>query len=385
MLATPARKIRLLQLIDQLGPAGAEQLVLSYARGMDRSRFALHVCALRPWDQPEIVPALRALGVPVHELNQHHAYDLPILRTLIRYVRRERIDLIHTHLLASDVMGRLVGLATRRPVVSTIHNSRADLELEPRHRQWLERLTARLWCRRLIVVSDLLRPEIAAWFGVPAGRVVAIPNGVDTTRFRPRPDLDGALVRRNLVGCDGPLLVSIARLVPQKAQADLIEALVQVVACRPDVHLALVGDGPLRPALEAQTAALGVADRLVITGQRGDVPEILAAADAFVLSSRWEGMPVSLLEAMAAGCPAIATNVGGVGQLILPGQTGRLVPPGDPAALARAILECLTHPDATRAMADAARARITQEFSTTAMIRRWEALYTSVLRAPRSA
>ena len=183
------RKIRLLQLIDQLGDAGAERLVNSFAMGVDRSEFDLHVCALRPWSFPKIVPDLRAMGIPVIELDQHHAYDLNILLSLISYIRRNDIDIIHTHLLASDVMGRLAGFITRRPVVSTIHNGRTDLDNEPRHRQWMERWTARLWCRRLIVVSDLLRVEIADWFGFPLSKVTTIPNGVDTSRFSQPPRL----------------------------------------------------------------------------------------------------------------------------------------------------------------------------------------------------
>ncbi|MDQ6694821.1 MAG: glycosyltransferase, partial [Chloroflexota bacterium] len=101
------RKIRVLQLIDQLGDAGAENLLYNFAAGMDRSRFDLHICALRPWSPPKNVPAMRALGFPVMELDQHHSYDLHILRTLVDCIRRERIDIIHTHLLASDVMGRI--------------------------------------------------------------------------------------------------------------------------------------------------------------------------------------------------------------------------------------------------------------------------------------
>ena len=180
------QKIRLLQLIDQLGDAGAEQLLYTFAAGIDRSRFELHVCALRPWSQPKIVPAIRALGFPVTELDQHHAYDLPVLRSLVQYIRRHHIDIIHTHLLASDVMGRMAGFLTRCPVVSTIHNGRFDLDREPRHQQWMERWSARLWCRRLIVVSALLRDEIAEWFGLPRSRVTIDPQW-DQHRAVPTP------------------------------------------------------------------------------------------------------------------------------------------------------------------------------------------------------
>jgi glycosyltransferase involved in cell wall biosynthesis len=377
------RKVRLLQLIDQLGDAGAENLLYTFAAGVDRSWFDLHVCALRPWSQPKIAPAIRALGFPVLELNQHHAYDLPVLLTLVNYIRRHPIDIIQTHLLASDVKGRMAGFLTRRPVVSTIHNARVDLDREPRHQQWMERWSARLWCRRLIIVSALLRDETAEWFGVPRSRVIAIPNGIDTDRFRPAPGFDPGAVKQALLGGDYPMVTNVARLMPQKAQHVLVEAAALLAAGHPEARFALVGDGPLRDEIVQLAAARGVSDRLVLTGIRTDIPQILAASDVFVLSSQWEGMPLSLLEAMAAGAPAVATNVGGVGQVLQDGVTGLLVPPGDPPALAAAIAACLDAPEQARQRAAAAQATIVQTYGMRAMIRKWEAVYLHELRRSR--
>ncbi|HST04598.1 MAG TPA: glycosyltransferase, partial [Chloroflexia bacterium] len=281
------RKIRIMQLIDQLGEAGAERLVNNFAARIDRTQFDLHIYALRKWPLPKIVPDLRAMGFPVTELNQRHAYDLHILLSLISYIRSNQIDIIHTHLLASDVMGRLAGFITRRPVVSTIHNGRTDLDNEPRHRQWMERWTARLWCSRLIVVSALLREEIAAWFSFPLSKVTTIPNGVDTTSFSPPPGFDPRAMKQSLVGGDYRIVANVARLVPQKGQSYLIEAAAEVAKTRPDVRFVIVSDGELKDEITAQADALGIGDRLVITGLRADVMEILAASDVFVLSSLW--------------------------------------------------------------------------------------------------
>ena len=378
-----SQKIRLLHLIDQLGDAGAETLLYNFATGMDWSRFDLHVCALRPWSPPQIVPALRALGCTVTELDQHHAYDLPILLALIRYVRHHQINLIHTHLLASDVMGRLVGQITGVPVVSTIHNGRVDLEREPRHRQWMERWSARLWSRRLIVVSALLRDEIVDWFGLPRRRVVVIPNAANTSRFQPQPGFDPQPIKQELLGGDYRMVANVARLVPQKAQQFLIEAAAQLADTHPDVRYVLVGGGPLGDEMLALADRLGIAGRIIVTGIRSDVPAILAASDVFVLSSLWEGMPISLLEAMTAGCPAVATDVGGVGQLLQQGVTGLLVPPADAAALAAAIRECLDNPSAAQRRASAAARQIAQHYTLTAMVRKWEAVYLHELQRPR--
>ncbi|MGA7730031.1 MAG: glycosyltransferase [Chloroflexia bacterium] len=368
------RKVRVLLLIDKLGFAGAEQLLYTFAGGVDRSRFELHICGLRPGDR-QGAPAIHALGFAVTELDQHHSYDLHVLRTLAAYIRREKIDIIHTHLLAADIMGRVAGFITRRPVVSTIHNGRPDLDKEPRHQQWMERWTARLWCRRLIVVSALLREEIAEWFGLPPNRVIAIPNGIDTARFRRPPGFDAAEVKRELLGGDYRMVANVARLTPQKGQTYLVEAAAQVIATRPDVRFALVGDGPLRSEVMELASKHGIADKIVITGIRADVPRILAASNLFVLSSLWEGMPLSLLEAMASGCPAVATDVGGVAEVLDHGAMGLMVPPRDPAALARAIGECLDDPERARQRASAAQVFAEQNYGMETMIRRWEALY----------
>lgn len=369
------KKIRVLQLIDQLGDAGAENLLLNFAAGVDRSRFEPHFIALRPWPYPKIVPDIRALGWNVTELDQHHAYDFHILRALARYIHRNKINIVHTHLLASDVMGRVAGFLTRRPVVSTIHNARVDLDREPRHQQLMERYTAKLWCRRLIVVSTMLRPEIAEWFGMPLSKVIDIPNGIDTARFRPPTDLDKAEVKRELLGGDYRMIANVARLVPQKGQKYLVEAAAQVCASRPDVRFVIVGDGPLREEITALAAERGISDKLTITGIRSDVPRILGATDIFVLSSLWEGMPLSLLEAMAAGCTAVATNVGGVPEVLNHGEVGALVPPEDPSALAMAVGAYLDNPTLAREAAAKAQAYAEEHYGMAAMIRRWEKVY----------
>lgn len=368
-------KIRILQLIDRVGNAGAEMLLPTFAAGLDRTRFEVQVCGLRPRPGSLTLPALHALGVPVIELNQRNAYDLPALWSLVRYIRRQRIDIIHTHLQGADIMGRMAGFLTRTPVVSTIHNGLVDLNEEPRHRQLLERWSARLWCRRLVVVSELLRAEVTDWFGLPPDRVITIANGVDTARFRRGPEFERGPIRRALVGSDGPLITNVARLAPQKAQQYLIEATRIVAATRPDVRVALVGEGDERAALEAQARALGVSEQVVFAGFRDDIPNILAASDIFVLSSLWEGMPVALLEAMAAGCTAVVTDVGGVGQVVRDGATGFLVPPGDAAALAAALLACVTDPARARQVGAAGQAWVEQEYGMRAWVAKLENLY----------
>jgi glycosyltransferase involved in cell wall biosynthesis len=205
--------------------------------------------------------------------------------------------------------------------------------------------------------------------------VLAIPNGIDTARFRPPPEFDAGEVKRELLGGDYRMVTNVARLVPQKGQSYLVEAAARVVEGRADVRFALVGDGPLRSEIMDQASALGISDKVVITGIRADVPRILAASDVFVLSSLWEGMPLSLLEAMAAGSPAVATDVGGVAEVLDHGALGTMVPPGDPAALAVAIAGCLDHPESAGERAREAQSFAEQKYGMQTMIRKWEQVY----------
>lgn len=382
------KRLRVLQIIDVLGPGGAEMLLHTLASSIDGQRFDLHVCGLRPDYPYDLAPQIRALGIPVIGLNQRNAYDIPTLIQLVRYIRRHRIDIIHTHLLASDIMGRMAGFLTRTPVVSTVHNSREDFDHEPARRRWMERWSARLWCRRLIVVSESLREEIAGWYGLPVRRFVAIANGVDTVRFSPKPDLDKTSVKRSLLGAgaepiEGPMVLNVARLVPQKGLSYLVQAAKQVLGARPDVRFAIIGQGDLKEDLARQISELGLEGKVVLAGIRSDIPEILAASDLFVLSSLWEGLPISLLEAMSSGCPVVATEVGGVGRVLEDGVTGLLVPPEDPDALAHALLRSLNDPAEAQTRAGAAREWVHRHYSMEAWVRQLERLYVREARRPR--
>ncbi len=359
-------------------------MLRTFASGFDHSRFELHMIGLRPALNSPLPEELRALGVPVLELDQRNSYDLPAFSSLLAYLRRHRIDIIHTHLLASDIMGRMAGFLTHRPVISTIHNSRKDLDMEPLRRQMMQRWTARFMCNKLIVVSDLIHDEIVDWFGLPPDRVVIIPNGVDMDRFYRGPEFDRAAMKHSLVGGEFPVVTNVARLVPEKGQNYLIEAAQIVTKVRPEVRFIMLGDGPLMADLEAQVESLGIADKVIFTGFRNDVADVLAASNVFVLSSLWEGMPVSLLEAMAAGCPAVSTHVGGVGQVLQHNVNGLMVPPADPQALADALLQFLDNPDLAHQMSAIARDWVNERYSMHAWVHKCEALYLEELALSRA-
>lgn len=230
-----------------------------------------------------------------------------------------------------------------------------------------DNLAGRLWWR----LGWATRPEVIytsaadrVTDGRPRGHVV--PLGIDLDRFgSAKPALRQ---EASLVG-------HVARLAEQKGQRYLLEAAALVVARRPDTRFVLVGDGELRDELEAQARSLGLGDHVQFTGARADVPELLASFDVFAFPSLFEGFCVAVIEAQAAGVPVVATPVGGIRETVVHGETGLLVPPRDPAALAEAIVRLLDSPDEARRLAGEARRQVRERFSETRMVEETLTLY----------
>jgi glycosyltransferase involved in cell wall biosynthesis len=377
------KKVAVLQLIDQLGTGGAEILQSTLAASIDRDRFDWHVITLRPPGDvlPRVEVELREMGVPISVLNQKNVYDLRAVIWLNRYIRRHEIDIIHTHLEGADIVGGVAGLLARKPVVSTVHLSHNDIVGSSAAHKFLLKVTARWLCKRIAVVAESMREETAEWLGVPLRKVIAIPNGVDTGRFRVSPGLDRPAIKRTLAGGDGqyPLVINVARLFPQKSQEYLVRAAKTVLSSVPEARFAIVGNGPREAEITGLVHEEGLDDRFFLAGRRDDVPDVLAAADLFALSSMQEGLPVALLEALAAGCPVVSTDVGGVSEIIRHNVTGLLVPPANPEALASAIVEMLSDPKRARSLAAKGQELVQREYSMQAWGRKWQVLYLHVL------
>ncbi len=225
---------------------------------------------------------------------------------------------------------------------------------------------------RIVVNAELLRPT-----GRAGQRTDVIPSGVDTDRFRPSADRIAAKARLGLdVG--RPLIGTVGRLEPRKGTATLIAALATLRAGGRDASLVVVGDGPLRSELVATAARLGLASHVQMLGDRADIEDILAAVDVFVLPSRTEGMSNALLEAMAMALPVVATAVGGTPEVIAEGESGLLVPPDDPSAMAAATARLLDDRPSAARLGAAARQAVEERFGARSMVRRLEAVYAAV-------
>ena len=372
--------VSVVHVAESTGWAGGERYLLALATELDRKRFRLAVIV--PDDGP-LVARLHALDVETTRVPLNERLVNPgAFLALVRALQRLHPTLVQSHGARSNVYTRLAARYAGVPVVlSTVHNSLFDYEVA-RWRRTLyvlaERLTSPL-ADRVLAVSAAIARDLAERYRIDAARTVVVHNGIDAWAFRPaRPP---AAVRGELQIAEGRRVVVMAgRMTAQKGWDVLLEAAARLAAVRADVAWVLVGDGPLRPALTRRAAELGVA--ACFTGARSDMADVLGCADLVVLASRSEGLPFTLLEAMALGKPVVATRVGGVPEVVEEGRSGRLVPRDDPAALASAVASVLDAPDAA-AMGARGRARVEAAFTLDGMVRAVEGVYTAVLHEHR--
>lgn len=343
-LDLPARRPRLLILVTLAEVGGAQSYVAQLLEAVT-GRFDVTVAAWGPGPLRRAAAGSGAAYVELRHVRRQLGWrDLLGLIELARLCRRIRPDIVHANSSKAGVLGRLAAHVARVPVrIFTVHGwaFKAHSGLPARLYLWAERLVRPL-TTMVVCVSESER-ELGIEMGTcDANRSIVIPNAVALPELRPGPPRPV------------PVLVSVGRLKQPKDFGTLVEALAGVEA---DFEALVVGDGPDRDAVAQAIHDRGLADRVELTGTREDVAQILARADVFVLSSRSEGMPMSALEAMAAGLPVVATAVGGVPELVVDGETGFLVPPGDAPALGRALDRILDDPDLRRRLGEAGRQR----------------------------
>lgn len=367
--------MRVAQMIDRVHTSGgAERLQRTFAETIDPARVELTVITLRP-DQPEAVAWLRAHGVRVASFPARRFGDPARARDLLNFLRRERFDLIHTHLVRSTVLGAVLGRMSGTPVVTTLHNTEHNHKVGPALR-WTERWVLRNAVDRVIAVGWETARARDASLGPSAIQV--IPNAV-TAVPELSPDEREAARRELGVPPGAPLVLAVGRLVAQKAFSDLLSAFAQLPHLDPAPRLRIAGRGYLESALAEEIETRGLADRVALLGVRSDVARLLGAADLYASSSHWEGLPVAMLEAMSAGLPVVATDVGDVPR-VLDADCGVLVPARDPSALAAALGALLGDSDRRKRLGDAARLRAQRHFGADAWAERHLNLYAALRR-----
>ncbi len=347
-----------------------EQVIATLCRTVDPARFESSVLCLR--EEGPIAEELRAEQVPILAIvsDPTRADYLASLK-VARLLREVRPDVIHTHNTTALLFG--VSGAKVAGVQWVVHTDHSRVYPERPHIRLAEQFMSR-WVDRFVAVSDATADDIGRHIGIPRERILTVTNGIEGWRYR-RP-IDRAAKRSELGIPVKAFVVGVAaRMVPQKGLDILLEALHQLRSRCPLVHVALAGNGVVEQELRDQAAALGLRDRVHFLGLRRDIPALLQALDAYVLPSLCEGLPMGLLEAMAAGRPIVASEVGGVGTAIQHEVSGLLVEGGQADQLAMAIERLVEQPQFARQLGAAAERTFTEQFSAEAMARRYESLY----------
>jgi glycosyltransferase involved in cell wall biosynthesis len=376
------RPLRLLWLIDSLNMGGAERLAATFARTIDPSEVELQVCCLRSIGGNPLAPEIDAAGVPVVDLGARHLRDISAFRRLARLLVAERFDLVHAHLTYASIWGALASRMTGIPLVASLHVQPSAASPWSRERI-RERVMCSLldrWGARTVAVSAAQGAAYVEMNRLRADKLEVIHNGIEVDVYAAQRGDERLEVRREFgIPPEAPIAITVSVLREyRKGIHHLLDAAALAANAVQDLHFLIVGDGPLRGGLEHQARALGLSDRVRWVGQRADIPRLLAGSDLFVLPSLQDPFPTVIMEAMAAGLPAVGTIVDGIPEIIKAPSTGRLVPPGDPVALQDAIVELLGSGD-LQTYREAARRRAREHFSAEVWADRLLNLYARVL------
>jgi glycosyltransferase involved in cell wall biosynthesis len=381
--------IKVLRVIARLNIGGPAIHVVLLTAGLDHTRFqsllvsgrenpgegSMLDYALSHGVQPILIPEI------VGELSLG-ARELKALVHLYGLIRRERPHIVHTHTAKAGFVGRLAARLARVPVIlHTFHGHVLQGYYSPVKTHLLRRMERGLAALtdRLIAVSKRVKQDLVTYGVAAAERIQVVPLGLELEPFFNGHAGKGAFRREWHLQEVEPLVGIIGRLFPIKNHHLFLDAAALVVKQEPAARFVIVGDGVLRPDLERHARHLGLADRVIFTGWRGDLPRIYADLDVLAVTSNNEGTPVSAIEAMAAGRPVVATNVGGLPDLIRDQETGYLVPAGDAPALAAAVLRLLRQPQAAQHMGQVAQMVAREQFAAQRLITDMERLYLELL------
>jgi glycosyltransferase involved in cell wall biosynthesis len=379
--------IPVLHPITRLIIGGAQENTMLTADLLDKSEWTVDVlCGPQTGPEGSLIEEVRQRGIAltieptlVREINP--VKDIKAILQLTRFIKQGNYLIVHTHSSKAGILGRWAAKLAGTPIiVHTVHGWGHHDRQRPLIRKFyivLEKLTLPFTDKLIAVSPRDIEKGLRDGVGQLENYVV-IRSGIELDRFG-HPRVSRAETRAELgIPLNAPVVGTVTRLSPQKAPLDFVQAAGIIVQNLPEAWFVMVGDGPLRTQVEALAAELGLTDRLVLTGLRRDVPELMAAFDIFVLSSLWEGLPRVLPQAMATGLPVVATAIDGNAEAVQDGRNGRLVPPSDPAALAQAVSELLGNPPLAVEMGAAGRQRAL-EFSAQKMVDDIAALYTRLM------
>jgi lipopolysaccharide/colanic/teichoic acid biosynthesis glycosyltransferase/glycosyltransferase involved in cell wall biosynthesis len=387
--ASPDGPVKVLRVIARLNVGGPAIHVINLTRGLDPTRFdstlvtgtenpgegSMLDLAIERGVEPVVIPEI------VGQLTLKPR-DLKALIALYRLIRRERPQIVHTHAAKPGVLGRVAARLAGVPVVVHTFHGHILRGYYGTAMSWLlcrmERMLAGL-SDRIIAVSEQVKQDLVRYGVARPEKICVIPLGLELDAFLDSQAHRGAFRRELGIGDDVPLVGIVGRIFPIKNHRLFLEAAARVAGKEPTARFVVVGDGTLRSEMEALGRQLDLGARITFTGWRRDLPRVYADLDVLVVSSDNEGTPVSAIEAMASGCPIVATRVGGLPDLVEDGTIGHLVPPGDAEAMAEGILGLLRDEDRARRMGSSARERVQDRYRAERLCRDIETLYAELL------
>lgn len=379
--------MRILFLIGTLDVGGAERQLVELATRL-RPEFEPVILCLSATRGPlaktleQAGVRVEAVGMPavrnkrgLQRLSAASSTPAALMR-LVSTIRRYRPDVIHGFLFHGYILATMAGRLAGVPVVV---GSRRSLSNFKRDRPMLQTLERRVNDRTDLIIanSEAVRQDVLHTEGVPADKVIVIYNGLETARYAAAPHNEA--LRRDLVGKDGPVALVVANFIAYKGHRYFLEAWARVVAAHPRAVALFAGDGAERAGCEMLANDLGLAERVRFLGTRSDVPALLKAADLLVHPSLEEGFCNAIVEAMAAGLPVVATNVGGNPEAVIEGETGYLVPPRDVTALSEGMISVWHRPDGGRSLGAAGAARVQAQFDMERMVTAYKTVYADLL------
>jgi sugar transferase (PEP-CTERM/EpsH1 system associated) len=372
------RKIKILHVIYSLGMGGAERVIVNYAKYFDKNRYELFVCALTeggPYEND-----LNKAGVSYFILNKKKGIDLSVIPKISRILRSEQIDIVHLHDFSSIAWVTIPAIIFGvKRIIRTEHNvKRLNRGLMSNMKNTIKFILD-FFQKQIVCVSEEVRKTHRKKIGFLSNKYLTIHNGIDKELFDIHLDREKYLREFNF-DQKAILVCIVGRFFPQKAHDIFLYAIRYVLEKKNNLGILIVGDGPRKKELFELAKELGIYNQVTFTGNRSDIPQLLNLIDIFALSSAWEGFPMTILEAMACGKPAIVTDVGGNREAVIDGETGFIVPPGNPLAMSEAIIELIDKPELRRKMGIKGKERFLKNFTAQVMVQRTEMIYENLLK-----
>jgi len=359
-----------MQITHDLAIGGLQQVVVNICRTIDREKFHVSVLCLR--NLGELVPEVEKLGIKVFYIPQKEGRtDYFSFLKVAKILKQEKTEIIHTHNTQPFIDGSIAALMCGvKTIVHTDHGRNFPDKIRYMFAEWFMSHFA----YKVVGVSDHTSQNLIEYIRIPCRKIMSIPNGIDRSKYEINIDKDKK--RQELgISANGPIIGLGVRLIEEKGITYLLQAMPEVIKYFPNITLIIAGEGPFADELKKGSIYLGTDKNVLFPGPRLDMPELLKLFDIYVLPSLSEGLPMVLLEAMAAGCPILSTNVGGIPMAVKHGENGSLVEPKKPEALSQEIIKLLSNRNLRRRYSQAGVKVFREKFCAEIMTKKYEQLY----------